>query len=173
MDTRESKIIIEIVEPGQKDAGVEKDIPGSNDDAKKQTGEEQEKSLSKTLGAMTLASLKATALKGLNVSVNRYFSLSENYMAENDFSNFKSTINGLGRITGSITTFASVGFSINGPTGAAVGAIAGAIAGTANEGMNAYQRTGSYYQSINATRYQTEFDRTRMGLTNEGKGTEN
>lgn len=103
--------------------------------------------------------------QSLTTTVNRYFSLSENYMAETDYSNVMTTIN-KGK---SFVSTVKVGAAIGGWAGAAIGAAAWGV----NEFVSYQSRMSNYYQNLNATNYQTQFDRSRLGLTNEGKGTEN
>ena len=58
---------------------------------------------------------------------------------------------------------------VGGPTGAVIGA-AGWVG---SEILQNQASLSSYYSSINATSMQTEFSRTRAGLVDNGRGTEN
>lgn len=98
-------------------------------------------------------------------TANRYWSLTEDYLAQNTFNN---TMNAVGETIGFGTTLAA-GFKIGGVAG-------GAIAAVGYAGAKAISTVGEYSnirQSINATNYNMQFQRTRMGLVDNGRGTEN
>lgn len=101
----------------------------------------------------------------ISTSQSRYFSLSENYIAENNYQNTMTAIN-RGK---SLVSAISAGTITMGPIGGVV-AGAGWIASNYFIERNA---ESSYYQNINATSMQTQFSRVRAGLVNGGKGTEN
>lgn len=151
----------------------DKNSAGSVEDVKNVNSEPNKLQEAKALVKMGLEKVSGTVMQTAQVSLNRYFSMSENYMAETDYQNAMTLINKGKSFYSSLTTSALAGGSIGGAFGVAVGAIIGATSWVANEYVNYQQRMSNYYQNLNATRYQTEFDRTRMGLTNEGKGTEN
>ena len=94
-------------------------------------------------------------------------------MAETDYKNFHTVISKGTSLASSIYLGVNAGSPIAGPWGAAAGAVIAATGFAISEVSNYQQRMSNYYQNLNATNYQTEFDRTRAGLTNEGKGTEN
>lgn len=173
---------------------------GSGDSSGKETKQKSvefdpRKILSKTLDEAfpTLAKVKNSELAQftikkagavLNSSVsyatNRYFSLKEDYLSENVYNNIKSGVTkGLG-MASSLISGAAVGAktgSVFGPVGTAVGAVLGAAVGGFGYGANQYvqyqQKMSGYYQQLNATNAQTQFQAKRLGLSNEGQNTLN
>ena len=164
------RIIVEVtggitvthVNEGQPD---KEEVPGSQENIKEKNSSSNKDITARGLAMMSLNSAKNIGSRTVSSITNRYFSLSENYIAENDYNNIMTTIN------------KATSFGIAVKTGASVGGVVGAVISAAAWGTNefiSYQnRMSGYYQSLNATNYQTEFDRSRLGLTNEGKGTEN
>lgn len=173
---------------------------GSGDNSGKETKQKSvefdpRKILSKTLDEAfpTLAKVKNSELAQftikkagsvLNSSVsyatNRYFSLKEDYLSENVYNNIKSGVTkGLG-MASSLISGAAAGAktgSVFGPVGTAVGAVLGASVGGFGYGANQYvqyqQKMSGYYQQLNATNAQTQFQAKRLGLSNEGQNTLN
>ena len=173
---------------------------GSSDSSGKETKQKSvefdpRKILSKTLDEAfpTLAKVKNSELAQftikkagavLNSSVsyatNRYFSLKEDYLSENVYNNIKSGVTkGLG-MASSLISGAAAGAktgSVFGPVGTAVGAVLGASVGGFGYGANQYvqyqQKMSGYYQQLNATNAQTQFQAKRLGLSNEGQNTLN
>ena len=173
---------------------------GSGDSSGKETKQKSvefdpRKILSKTLNEAfpTLAKVKNSELAQftikkagavLNSSVsyatNRYFSLKEDYLSENVYNNIKSGVTkGLG-MASSLISGAAAGAktgSVFGPVGTAVGAVLGASVGGFGYGLNQYvqyqQKMSGYYQQLNATNAQTQFQAKRLGLSNEGQNTLN
>lgn len=173
---------------------------GSGDSSGKETKQKSvefdpRKILSKTLDEAfpTLAKVKNSELAQftikkagavLNSSVsyatNRYFSLKEDYLSENVYNNIKSGVTkGLG-MASSLISGAAAGAktgSVFGPVGTAVGAVLGASVGGFEYGLNQYvqyqQKMSGYYQQLNATNAQTQFQAKRLGLSNEGQNTLN
>lgn len=173
---------------------------GSGDSSGKETKQKSvefdpRKILSKTLDEAfpTLAKVKNSELAQftikkagavLNSSVsyatNRYFSLKEDYLSENVYNNIKSGVTkGLG-MANSLISGAAAGAktgSVFGPVGTAVGAVLGASVGGFGYGANQYvqyqQKMSGYYQQLNATNAQTQFQAKRLGLSNEGQNTLN
>lgn len=173
---------------------------GSGDSSGKETKQKSvefdpRKILSKTLDEAfpTLAKVKNSELAQftikkagavLNSSVsyatNRYFSLKEDYLSENVYNNIKSGVTkGLG-MASSLISGAAEGAKIGsvfGPVGTAVGAVLGASVGGFGYGLNQYvqyqQKMSGYYQQLNATNAQTQFQAKRLGLSNEGQNTLN
>lgn len=173
---------------------------GSGDSSGKETKQKSvefdpRKILSKTLDEAfpTLAKVKNSELAQftikkagavLNSSVSyatsRYFSLKEDYLSENVYNNIKSGVTkGLG-MASSLISGAAAGAktgSVFGPVGTAVGAVLGATVGGFGYGLNQYvqyqQKMSGYYQQLNATNAQTQFQAKRLGLSNEGQNTLN
>lgn len=115
---------------------------------------------------------KKAIVTSVNATFTRYYSLSEDYIGEN---NYKNTMTAISKVTGFGTSV--IGGAIAGSQLGVVGAVAGAVIGAVGYGVTEYlsynSKISSYYQNLNATNYQTSFQQTRAGLTNGGKGTEN
>lgn len=175
MAANERRIIVQIIggETSTQPGPEAKDVEGSPEDVKEKNSKKEIESGAKALVKMGVEKVGNIAMQTAQVSLNRYFSMSENYMAETDYQNAMTMINKSKSLYSTIASGAMAGAAVGGPMGAAVGTIISAGAWGINEYVNYQQRMSNYYQNLNATRYQTEFDRTRLGLTNEGKGTEN
>lgn len=166
----ERRIIVEIVSrtennSSNSNAGGDdpKELPGSQQNIKEKN--ENYGNTAKVVGKMAWNNTKSFIGTTVSAVTNRYFSLSENYVAETDYNNFSAMIN-KGK---SLVSTVAAGYLTGGVAGAAISAVAW---GT-NEFISYQNRMSGYYQALNATNYQTQFDRSRLGLTNEGKGTEN
>lgn len=116
---------------------------------------------------LKLSAVRAVSLleRGIMTSLNQYTNLSENYIAGNTIANVKTSVS---MITGMAAQVA-VGAKLGGFYGGA----AAAAMGTVGLGIQLYNRYSSYYSSLNATNAQTSWDATRLGLVNNGRGTEN
>lgn len=108
---------------------------------------------------------KSLIKQAVNTSLNKYYHMKEDYMLENDVNAINMVI---GKATSFVTTVAG-GFVAGGPVGAVI-AGAGAII---SEGISVKNRWDGIYAEINATNYNKTFTKTRMGLVDGGKGTEN
>ena len=108
---------------------------------------------------------KQMIVKTFNTSINRYFSLSEDYMSENSYN----------QVSTMISKGTSLGTAI--VSGAIVGGVGGAVVSTigwaASEFIQNQASLSSYHQSLNAANYQASFSGTRAGLVDNGRGTEN
>lgn len=132
------------------------------------------------LAQFTIKKASAVLNSSVSYATNRYFSLKEDYLSENVYNNIKSGITkGLG-MANSLISGAAVGAktgSVFGPVGTAVGAVLGASVGGFGYGLNQYvqyqQKMSGYYQQLNATNAQTQFQAKRLGLSNEGQNTLN
>lgn len=132
------------------------------------------------LAQFTIKKAGAVLSASVSYATNRYFSLKEDYLSENVYNNIKSGVTkGLG-MANSLISGAAVGAktgSVFGPIGTAVGAVLGASVGGFGYGLNQYvqyqQKMSGYYQQLNATNAQTQFQAKRLGLSNEGQNTLN
>lgn len=115
---------------------------------------------------------KKAILNSVSVTANRYFNLKEDYLSENLVNNALTAVGKVTSFGSAVASGAILGSSVTG-IGTAVGAAIAATGWVVNEGISMYGQLSNYYQSINATTYQTQFSRVRAGLINEGRGTEN
>ena len=118
-----------------------------------------------SLKTMAIQNTLQAIKQSVNLSTRRYFSLSEDYIGENNFNNVSTAIS---KVTG-LASQIMVGAQIGGP----IGALAGVVTWGVTESINYKARMSSYYSSLNATNYNTSYERTRAGLVDNGRGTEN
>lgn len=125
-----------------------------------------------------LAQLRSLAIKrateevkkSLDLASSEYFSMSENYIAENAAKNIKSSINLISGTASTIFSSAKLGEAFGmGALGLGLGVATASI----NIGIQQYSRFSNYYKSLNAANSQTAWTAERMGLYDEGRGTEN
>lgn len=115
---------------------------------------------------------KSQVATSIEITLNKRFTLKEDYMAQNTYNVIKSEISKTTSAYASVIGGAIIGSKLGG-----VGAIIGGAIGGIGYGISSvisYQNTlSSYNQSLNASNYAISFARTRAGLTNGGRGTEN
>ena len=125
---------------------------------------------SKALGKSVLVNQAYSRAKSLVLdngdwAINRYFNLREDYLNENTYLALKTTVT---KVASAASTIA---------TGYAVGGVAGAViagvAWTGNEAFTQVKRYNTYFTAVNESNISLEFGRTRAGLVNNGRGTEN
>ena len=159
------KITIEIVgmsRPGGEGASLQKEDDSKKDGSKQ--GQKKENEKSAVMKTYVFNNTKNLINQAVNTTLNRYYALSENYKFQNTVTNLKTTLSTGRNLVSSIVAGAEFG---------PVGAIAGAVIGVASEGINLFNKYSNYYQQLNATNMQTEWTGKRMGLYDEGRGTEN
>ena len=160
-DTR--KITIEILGDGSSGENTT-----SKKENKKQTKKIKEEIIKADAYKKAIKTIANSTVNVAEFSLNRYFTLSEDYMSQNIYNNVKHSIQK------SVQLFSTAkNVAIMAATGNYVGAAVTAGAAIINEGMQYYQRMSGYYQALNATNYQTGFSATRAGLVDGGRGTEN
>lgn len=124
------------------------------------------------IGVQLVSETAKIATQSANMAINRYCTLQEDYMTSQAISNVRTTVDKAKGFGGSILSGAAAGLGA-GP----VGVVAGAVIGAASYGANQYyeyqQRMSGYYQKLNATNFETNFNASRLGLINNGRGTEN
>lgn len=107
-----------------------------------------------------------------NLNYNRYITLQEDYITNQAINNAMDSINRAKQAGSSILSGAASGAATGGVVGAIIGGIAGAIKFGNSQYVEYQQRMSSYYQQLNATNFQTNFDASRLGLIGSS-GTEN
>ena len=108
----------------------------------------------------------------INMSKNRYFNMTENYILENEVNNFMTVAGNTASVVNSAIIGAKMGVSA-GPAGVVAGVVIGVGFNLANKAINYQNTLANYYSSLNATNMQTEWSAKRAGLWDEGRGTEN
>lgn len=108
----------------------------------------------------------------IDLSLNRYYTLTEDYLGQTNYQNIKNTY---GKVTGLASSIAGGAMTggMAGPVGAVVGAVIGATSWGINQTIQNKANLSGYYQDLNAANFNTQFSRTRAGLVNEGRGTDN
>ena len=111
--------------------------------------------------------------------VNRYFSLTDDYISQNKLNELKTRINRFKTTSSASVSGALKGIAIGsslGPIGQAFGAVIGAVSGVRRSVLEARVernvRKEQYDMQLNATNIQTNFMASRASLVNGGRGTE-
>lgn len=110
--------------------------------------------------------IKASTSQTINLTLNRYFNMKEDYLNETTFNNVKNTFSRITNLAASTIAGAMYG-------GGIPGAVIGFVGGVISDTVQYQSRLSGYYSQLNATNYQTGFNRIRAGLTDGGRGTEN
>ena len=108
---------------------------------------------------------KAALKREAMYEINKYFSLTENYKAQQDMNNTLATIE---KVTG-FGTAVIAGAMAGGPGGAVVGA----LAYVGSEIIQTYQRFDQQNRNLATMNVESTFQLTRMGLIDGGRGSYN
>lgn len=112
--------------------------------------------------------VKTTALYRLE----RYYNLTENYKAEQDLEN---TLNGFEHVVEGWSSV--IGGALIGAKGGVGGAVAGAIVGatswTVNTIFNAWKAFDQQKMQLSTMNIQSAYQKVRLGLIDDGRGTQN
>lgn len=108
---------------------------------------------------------QSLVIQGVQTTFNRYVSLKEDYITEQKVTNTINTINKISQIV----TITAAGVKIGGVIGGAIAATGALI----SEGVSLFNKYSGYYSTLNASNMNLAFNRTRAGLVNNGRGTEN
>lgn len=108
---------------------------------------------------------KNLIIQTVETGLNKYFSLSEDYIGQNSYTQAKTIISKGSSLISSVAGGAMMG--------GAAGAIIGLTGWTINQTISYQARISGYYESLNATNYSLNNSRLRAGLSDNGKGTEN
>lgn len=101
----------------------------------------------------------------ISTSLNQYFKFHEDYIGENIYNNAMTSINKVASLGATVAAGASVG--------GAAGAIIAGAGYVVSDTISLWARLREYQAQLNATNFQTSYSRTRAGLVDGGKGTEN
>lgn len=105
-------------------------------------------------------------------ALNRRYNLNEDYMAQQDMSNILTGIGKTASLGASIIAGAKLGSGI-GAYGALIGGTIGTFAWVGSEAVSVIQKFDQAYIQINENNYESSFQRTRLGLNDNGRGTQN
>jgi hypothetical protein len=108
----------------------------------------------------------------IDLSLNRYYTLTEDYLGQTNYQHIRTAY---GKVTGLASSIAGGAMTggMAGPVGAAIGAVIGATSWGINQTIQNQANLSGYYQDLNAANFNMQFNRTRAGLVNEGRGTDN
>ena len=115
---------------------------------------------------------KSGVKQSIDLSLNRYFNMKENYIGQTDYNNFMRGINVVSSVGTSIIGGAMLGMKA-GPIGAVAGATIGGVSAGINLFIGHQARLSNYYSSLNASNVSLQYGRERAGLIDGSKGTEN
>ena len=104
--------------------------------------------------------------------VGRRFNLTENYKAEQDLSNTFSILSHVAEGAGSIVGGMILGAKA-GPIGMIVGGVVGGVTWGVNTALNSYQAWDQQTINLNTMRMQSSYQKVRLGLIDDGRGTQN
>lgn len=104
--------------------------------------------------------------------INKYFSLTENYTAQQNMNNALTAISKVASFGTTVVGGAMTGSAL-GPYGAAAGAIVAAVGWTVNESIQVYQRFDQQRRDLATMNTQSQFQLTRMGLVDGGRNSQN
>jgi hypothetical protein len=137
------------------------------------SGLAQKGTLVKYAGVQALETVAEIVLSRADAAVSRYCTLQEDYLTQQTTANVKDTISRAQRGLTSIANGFATGLASAGPVGAVIGAVASAASFGNSQYMEYQQKMSGYYQQLNATNFQTNYSSSRLGLVNNGRGTEN
>lgn len=167
-DTR--KITIEIIQKAEGD-----DIPKTPDEDKdKKKSDNEGKALLKSfILNQGYKVAKKMVIQSVEASVNRYLTLTEDYMAQNTYNMVKISIDKANAAGTTIIGGAITGAIVGGFIGAGVGAVIGTVGLGVSEFINYQSRMSGYFRALNASNIEMNYARKRAGLMDGSKGTEN
>ena len=104
--------------------------------------------------------------------LNRYFNLSENYKGEQLLDNTLSVISHVSEAYTSVIGGAIIGAKA-GPVGAAVGAVVGAVSWGVTSIFDAWKAFDDQSRQLSTMNIQSSYQKVRLGLIDDGRGTQN
>ena len=116
---------------------------------------------------------KGLILQGVDVNLNRQFSINEDYMGETTYQNAKNIIGKVTSIGSTIIGGTVTGAQVGGWVGALVGFGISAVGVGVSETLSAQAKISQTFRSLNASNIEVNYARARAGLTDGSNGTEN
>ena len=108
---------------------------------------------------------KQAVKSSITYGINKHFALNEDYLGEQSMENALTIIGKVGSLAASV----GAGFVFGSVPGAVVAAAGFAV----NEGVQIFQTFDRVNMQLAETNLQSQFQRTRLGLVDGGKGTQN
>lgn len=169
-DTR--KITIEII---TSDANTgQTNAISTQDTSEVQSAKSEGKTLLKSVILnQSYQTAKKLVIQTVDAGLNRYLTLSEDYLAQNTINNVKTIINKVSSAGSTIMGGITSGATVGGPVGAIVGGVISAVGWGASEYISYQSRMSGYYANLNASNIETSYAQKRAGYTNGSRGTEN
>lgn len=163
------KITIEII---QKNEQEQPEKPEDDKEQKKASSEGKTllKSVILNQGYQTA---KKLVIQSVEASVDRYLTLTEDYMAQNTYNMVKTSISKMTNAGSTIIGGAIAGAKVGGVAGAVAGVVIGTIGWGVSEYISYQSRMSGYYRSLNASNIEMNYARKRAGLVDGSRGTEN
>lgn len=163
------KITIEII---QKNEQEQPEKPEDDKEQKKASSEGKTllKSVILNQGYQTA---KKLVIQSVEESVDRYLTLTEDYMAQNTYNMVKTSISKMTSAGSTIIGGALAGAKVGGVYGAVAGIVIGTIGWGVSEYISYQSRMSGYYRSLNASNIEINYSRKRAGLVDGSRGTEN
>lgn len=115
---------------------------------------------------------KRMVISGVTQSINRYLTLTEDYLAEETYHNAMNTISKATTLGGSLYIGAKVGSAL-GIGGAVVGMGIATVGFVGSNMLNYQAQMSAYHRQINASNINRAYGMKRAGLVDGGKGTDN
>lgn len=122
------------------------------------------------LAYYTYNQMKSLTINTAKYAIGRYFNLSENYKAEQDLDNTLNVLSNISGAYGSLIGGALVGAKVGHPL---IGAAIGGGVWVTNTILNAQKTWDAQNLQLTATRMQSGFQKVRLGLIDDGRGTQN
>ena len=171
-----TRMVVELIKTIKEDNSVSQSSPveGVKLDTSSSIKNGKNNATAKTMVVLKAVDEVLSQTKRIAVSTgNRYFNLSEDYMAENQMNIVDEYVSRAKTLASDLYTGGKIGTSVGGIPGLIIGLIAGGVMYGVDKAQTIRERTSKWYSQLNATNYQTEWSQARMGLIDGGRGTEN
>ena len=116
---------------------------------------------------------KNLIIQGVDVGLNRQFSINEDYMGETTYQNAKNIIGKVTSIASSIGGGTMFGAQVGGLWGAVIGFGISAVGVGVSETLSVQGKMSQTFRSLNASNIEVNYARAKAGLTDGSMGTEN
>lgn len=167
MASDERKITIELKAIGTDDS--EDDGNGKDEDKKEKAAKNALKSSLKQIGKFAVRQATTQML----FEFERYTTLSENYKFEVMIGNAQTALKKTMALGSSLINGAATGMIIGGPAGAAVGAFVGAAEFAVTESLSLWRQYRQQDLQLATDDRTASYARSRLGLIDNGRGTQN
>lgn len=122
---------------------------------------------------IALSGAKQLIENTIEVSLSRYYNMSEDYISQNDYRNVMTAIGKTTSLASTVIGGVTSGLAFGGAVGGAIGGIVAGAGWGLSEAINMKATRSQYYSQINASNINMAYMQQRAGLYMNGKGTEN